>query len=358
MKVVKSVELFFDEGSSDKVYKASIEEVADQKYVVNFAYGRRGSSLVTGSKTNSPVPYEKAVDVYAKLVNSKTGKGYQVAGSDDPTSIPTEDEARDTGFRPQLLNEIEESEVGKYLNDDDWCAQEKFDGRRRGLLRDGATISGSNRRGLSIALPHKLSSELAMLGEKTFVIDGEAVGEKVMLFDLLTRGLTFLSYKKRYELLMKLIPMHQTYIDVIPTAWTTEQKTKLYKRLMKENAEGIVFKRISAPYSAGRPNSGGDQLKFKFVATASCVVTKVNTKARSIGLCVFDEQNQQVDVGNVTVYPNQSIPTVGGIVEVKYLYYFPGGSLFQPVLLGERDDLMVLDATYKQLKLKREEVDT
>jgi len=35
------------------------------------------------------------------------------------------------------------------------------------------------------------------------------------------------------------------------------------------------------------------------------------------------------------------------------LYYFAGGSLFQPVLLGPREDIDIEDCTLKQLKLKR-----
>ena len=46
-----------------------------------------------------------------------------------------------------------------------------------------------------------------------------------------------------------------------------------------------------------------------------------------------------VGVGNVTVPANQAIPQAGVLVEVRYLYAHDGGSLFQPVLLGVRDDI-------------------
>jgi bifunctional non-homologous end joining protein LigD len=66
-----------------------------------------------------------------------------------------------------------------------------------------------------------------------------------------------------------------------------------------------------------------------------------------------------VEVGNVTVYPNQEIPQAGSIVEVRYLYYFAGGSLFQPVLIGNRGDEMTIeDCTLDQLKLKRETIES
>ena len=59
--------LYFREGSSDKVYSASIDP-KDGGYVVNFAYGRRGSTLTTGTKTQVPVHYQTAKSIFDKLV--------------------------------------------------------------------------------------------------------------------------------------------------------------------------------------------------------------------------------------------------------------------------------------------------
>lgn len=46
--------LYYREGSSDKVYLAAIEP-QDNGFLVTFAFGRRGSTLTTGSKTPRPV---------------------------------------------------------------------------------------------------------------------------------------------------------------------------------------------------------------------------------------------------------------------------------------------------------------
>ena len=69
------VSLYYREGSSDKVYRAAIEPAGNQ-FVVNFAYGRRGSTLTTGTKTTLPVDYEAAQKIYTKLVGEKKAKGY------------------------------------------------------------------------------------------------------------------------------------------------------------------------------------------------------------------------------------------------------------------------------------------
>lgn len=350
--VQQHIELFFKEGGSDKVYQASIIEEGIG-FVVNFNYGRRGNALTTGTKTAKPVALEQAQKIYNKLIQEKTAKGYQ----EDPEGKPfsgTLTEARDTGFRPQLLNEIEEEEVVDYIYDPEWCAQEKFDGRRRSIITDGSIITATNRKGLSIPLDKDLETEVGkLIGLNKGVLDGEDMGDRIIIFDIPVDNLP---YSERHAILEEKFKTTKfSKIELIYTAWTTLEKRELYKRIKEDNAEGIVFKRIEGKYKPGRPASGGDQLKFKFCDTATCKVVKVSETKRSIQLAVFDEEDRITEVGNVTVYPNQNIPKVGTIVEVKYLYYFPGGSLFQPVLLGERDDMTSKDCTLKQLKNKREE---
>ena len=76
------------------------------------------------------------------------------------------------------------------------------------------------------------------------------------------------------------------YIKLVETAFSTRQKTELWQRLRRENREGIVFKRLDAPYLPGKPSQGGPQLKFKFVATVSAVVAKINVQ-RSVAVSLF-----------------------------------------------------------------------
>jgi len=75
METHERVTLYYRAGSSDKVYQAAIEPMGDE-FVVNFAYGRRGSTLTTGTKTSLPVPYDTAKKIFVKLVNEKKAKGY------------------------------------------------------------------------------------------------------------------------------------------------------------------------------------------------------------------------------------------------------------------------------------------
>jgi len=115
----------------------------------------------------------------------------------------------------------------------------------------------------------------------------------------------------------------------------------------------VVFKRIGAAYSSGRPNSGGDQFKFKFVETASVIVNAINAK-RSVAIAVW-ENASLIPCGNVTIPADQPIPQVGDMAEIRYLYAMPdSGSLFQPVYLGVRDDIAAAECTRDQLKFRKE----
>ena len=76
MKTLKSVDLFYKEGGSDKEYHIQIQSVTETTAVVLFQYGRVGNALQTGTKTDSPVSLEDATKIFDKLQKEKERKGY------------------------------------------------------------------------------------------------------------------------------------------------------------------------------------------------------------------------------------------------------------------------------------------
>jgi bifunctional non-homologous end joining protein LigD len=345
------ITLYYREGSSDKVYQAVIEP-KDGGYVVNFAYGRRGATLTTGTKTQAPVSYDEAKTIYERLVREKTAKGY-TPGADGTPYQHSDKQA--SGVLPQLLNAIDEEQLEALLGDLLHIMQEKHDGRRLMLRKLTHTVTGINKLGVVTGFPAIIAEEF-QVAEADFLIDGEIVGEEYYAFDLLEldgedlRGRT---YQERYLHLMNLLAsFNHRHISLVESAYLPSHKRELFDQLKSANREGVVFKRGDAIYTAGRPNSGGPQLKLKFHETASFIVTKVNGK-RSVSLMVFDG-DKVVPVGNVTIPPNHEVPQVGAIVEARYLYAYRGGSIFQPMYLGVRDDIRAEECTVSQLKYKAE----
>lgn len=79
MKLICQTKLHFKEGNSDKVYEVDLCEVGE-KFVVNFRYGRRNSTLQEGTKTTNPVDFAEAQKIFDKLVDEKNRKGYHIIG--------------------------------------------------------------------------------------------------------------------------------------------------------------------------------------------------------------------------------------------------------------------------------------
>ncbi len=347
------ITLYYCEGSSNKTYQAAIEP-KDGGFVVNFAFGRRGSTLQTGTKTAQPVDYATARKIYDKLVAEKTAKGYTPGESGTPYQ-QTDLQSRATGVLPQLLNPIDEADAEKLITDDGWWAQEKLDGKRVLVRRTAEQIIGINRKGLTTALPQPVVEQATILGSQQWLIDGEAIGDTFVAFDLLEEASMDLrpkAYSTRLKALYDMLPPNgKAAIRTLGTAIGTRHKKALLKSLRERNAEGIVLKRHDAPYTPGRPASGGDQLKLKFYATASCIVAGINSGKRSVAIELCDGE-RRVSVGNVTIPAGRPIPSAGEVIDIRYLYAHAGGSLFQPVFLNRRDDLAAAECKLSQLKFR------
>ncbi len=348
---MEHITLYFREGSSDKIYQAGIHP-KDGGFVVHFAYGRRGSTLTTGTKTQSPVDYPKAKSIFDKLVREKTAKGYTPGESGTP--YQHSDKAQQaTDILPQLLNPIERDEATALVCDPQWVMQEKFDGRRLLIRCNAQGTDGINRSGLIVSLPQPILVAVEALNSQ-FIIDGECVGEKFIAFDLLELNGTDLRsqpYRARLVMLNNIVPSQGDCLSTAATTILTETKKTMLEKLKATNAEGAVFKRQDAPYTTGRPASGGPALKLKFYETASFLVSQINEQ-RSVSLALLRGE-QPVPAGNVTIPPNHAVPTQGDIVEVRYLYAFPeSGCVYQPVYLGRRDDILRTACTTGQLKFK------
>jgi hypothetical protein len=81
MRLIKQSFLYFKEGNSDKVYEIDLCDVGNDKYVVNFRYGRKGSTLKEGSKTPVPVSLPEAEKIYNDVEEEKLNKGYTTSES-------------------------------------------------------------------------------------------------------------------------------------------------------------------------------------------------------------------------------------------------------------------------------------
>lgn len=349
---MQTTTLYYREGSSDKTYSLAIA-AKDQGFVVNFAYGRRGSTLNTGTKTGAPVTLEEARRIYDNLLKKKTAKGYHPGEQTTTYQAPMGSSRLPSGIQCQLLNPVADDHVEVLLCDREHWMQEKKDGRRLLLRKQGDVITAINRLGLIVSVPESMVQS-ARAYPRDFLMDGEAIGDSLHCFDILShagedvRHLRFADRLFRLRDLLK--AFDHPHLHLVDTYCFPEKQDR-FRAFKEQGAEGVVFKQVDAPYQSGRPSSGGTQLKHKFCETASLVVTKVNDK-RSVSLILF-EGDRVRPAGNVTIPPNHDVPTPGTVVECRYLYAFPeSGCLYQPIYLGARDDIRSAECTTSQLKFK------
>ena len=351
MKQIQAVRLTFTAGSSDKEYRLHLIEDKGS-YVVNFQYGRRNGTLKGGTKTSSPVSKAEAEKIFNKYLKEKTSEGYVLDGA-TATSTPSLTVAvpktKDATL-VQLLKEVkDEAELERMIKDPNYFMQEKQDGERRTLDKEGKEISGGNKKGEKVGLSQ---SVIESITEKDIELDGELVGEILFVFDILrlnNKDLRKFSYEERLTILESVD--FGLNVFIVQTARTEAEKRTMAQRLKENNAEGFVLKEKNSGYNVGR--EGSSAYKHKFYKTATVKVVAITKGKRSVQMAVKDG-SEFVEVGAVTIPPNKEVPKIGDYAEVRYLYAYKGGSLFQPTFLFSRSDADDSDSIIEQLEYKKE----
>jgi len=366
----ESIELYFREGSSDKVYHLRLvqhiqpENMEDQWWSVHAQWGRRGSALQSAMKANH-VPYEEAKHIYDRIIREKTGKNYQVAQAADggapgiSVGLPSAKER--SGHTPELLTPIEEPEALQLVSDSSWWFQQKFDGRRLAVQKSNGQYSGINKLGQIIPIDSCLVQALGAVQAEEFLVDGEITDSRFHVWDILSVNnidLRNQPYETRYLHLTRWLHITSEVLRVASTAMAPKTKKAFVEKMHEIGAEGFVCKNRSAVYAPGR---AGQHFKCKFVSTASFIVGPKPEKNanghRSIGVYLLDGTRLRF-MGNVGVPDRYWLPQDGEIVEIRYLYCHPGpdGKLIQAKYFGQiRNDVDRSECSVSQLKLKASE---
>jgi bifunctional non-homologous end joining protein LigD len=299
----------------------------------------------------------------ASFERKRARAGYQIthatANGDTAISVGLPVTKEQSDHVPELLTPIEEPQALLLAQDVSWWFQQKFDGRRLAVHKAAGKYSGINKLGQIIPIDSRLSEPLDLVQAKGFLADGEITDSHFYIWDLLSVNDTDLRtepYEIRYVHLTRLFRgVHQT-IRVCETAMTPKAKRAFVKAMHEASAEGFVCKNRYAAYAGGR---AGQHFKCKFVSTASFIVgPKPDKKAddghRSIAVYLMDSKRPRF-MGTVGVPDRYPLPKVEQVVEVRYLYCYPGpeGKLIQAKYFGKvRDDVEIAECTVSQLKLK------
>lgn len=140
----------------------------------------------------------------------------------------------------------------------------------------------------------------------------------------------------------------------------TDDLRALWAFVVDNDMEGVVSKRTRAPYVAKRSR---DWIKLKRTKTLSAIVVGVQPgrgqRRETFGaleLGLIDENKTLRRIGAVgSGFTRHALELIadnpaGFVVEVAYLDVSPTGSLRQPVFVGLRDDITILDCTTRQIE--------
>ena len=355
----KSINLFKTEGSSDKVYNVELKQL-DGTWAVHAFNGRRGKPLKLQNKGEG-LDYGAALAIFDKTVKSKIKGGY--TEHEDGVSFSSSAFAGEkTAFRAQLLNEITLEEALQL--GDEWLVQEKHDGERRGLYESDDGPIYANRDGIATGVQTTIDAafrQFCAFAAPGVHLDAEDMGDHVQVFDVIKH--TTLSenatFGERADCLAMLADLsHDTGSNAtlrfnVPVPAPEFFRTRLAE-IQERGGEGFVLRHRDSVYTPGRPHSGGMALKVKFWKDVTCRVGQSREGKRSVGLELLDESNAWTAVGNVTIPANADIPAQGSLIDVKYLYAYQGGSIYQPTFKCVRTDIPEEDCRMDRLHYKGE----
>ncbi len=345
----ESITLYSQKDGADKEYRIQLTET-DGGFILTGFNGRRNGTLTRQPKIADPVDYEAAKREYDALLKKQLKKGYKPGqGGADYQDLP--DVGVSLGIDLHLLKQVSEQEIERYLTDDAFVAQRKHDGERRPIVRRDNTVVGGNKLGFQKPLTVDMAKVLSALPEGT-VLDTEHVGDTLYAFDVMEAHGTSLrasGFMARHGVLADLIKDlgEQSCVVVVEVAAGTAAKRAMYHELRASRAEGIVFKRRVSAYGCGENE---DQIKIKFVESATVQVVSIHPSKRSIGFQVFTPAGEAVPIGNAKVPTGCPMPKVGDLVEIEYLYCVK--RLVQAVFKGPRTDQTIDRCTTTQLKYR------
>lgn len=269
----------------------------------------------------------------------------------------------------------------RYLDDDQVSFEQKVDGTRVLILLQGGgkepVIVNRNGGPLKhsaslVALPPVMQALSAWPVTGITVLDAEFMWSEgeLLVFDMpyaewpLAPKVTFeVPYARRRERADQACGiLDSSVIRPVAAAYGYDAKQSLVDKIREINGEGVMVKRLDAPYSPGQRVS--HSLKVKFTKTCDVIV---------IGLTRGVNEETGAATGNITFgvlhAPVPGFDAVvgwamqgscsaigrpdvepGTVIEVEYLAYTEGGGLREPRMTRVREDKQIGDCTMEQFR--------
>jgi len=270
----------------------------------------------------------------------------------------------------------------KAVDDDDVAFEQKLDGTRCMILMDS---SGNGPRFIQrngaplkhaasvIHVPAIAAALPQMPGGMRVILDGELMWDTghYVVFDMpsctgplmsaVTPYAKFGRRRDRLEHLWTFLTQddEEGRLKLVRHARTPEDKNLLAQSIKDINGEGVLVKRLDAPYSVGTRVT--HSLKVKFTKTVDVIVISANLERNeggnlsgSIRFCllregtpVWDEDVVPAWYGSCSAIGRGNVKP-GDVIEVEYLAYMAGGGIREPRMVRVREDKDPVECTVAQ----------
>jgi bifunctional non-homologous end joining protein LigD len=259
------------------------------------------------------------------------------------------------GIRPECPEEVKQTQAAPFLQNDDYGCQEKHNGHRRVLVKEGEVVYSLNKEGEMNTVPAWLSRATRALPYHNLILDGELCASTFFAFDLLALdGVMFASetFKKRHKELTNKLGLKQASIVVSKLVVGEVNKAKFIQKAINENAEGIIFRRLDAPYRQG--NSGVHK-KLKFWKTLDAIVMGPDKVGKdSVAIGVYNKNGVIQRIAACSMHGKKQKAAKGNVIEVKYLYGTRSLHIVQPGFLYIRTDKRPEQCTVDQIEINKD----
>lgn len=243
------------------------------------------------------------------------------------------------------------------LEDNNYIMQPKYDGIRIIVEVWDGEIDGIYNRDEQITekVKEKHLAHLRLLPYGRWLFDGEWVGKKYVIFDILEwpqGSVSSLRYSQRLDLLRELfekMPWEDTNLIRVPVIAGAAKRTRL-AALEEEKYEGAIFRHVDAAYQYSRSKFC---IKYKFIKDIDCVVIDKNVDGKSNYELGLWDQDVLKSVGRVSALGgDKGAAKIGDVVKVQCLYAV-SDRLVQPTKPRVRTDKKPEECTWDQLETIR-----
>ena len=251
--------------------------------------------------------------------------------------------------RAELLEEVFNPQF--YIESDLYVAQEKRNGKRRIICREGNNVWCFNKKGEKRSVDSRLVKLLRSHRLQKFVIDVELeTNNNIWIFDGLVFGdeiANWQTYEYRLQRCHDVFDNFSPLVHVLYTARGKTAKQRLYDQLLADMAEGVVFKLKAAPYLEGEAHQ---HKKVKFIKEIDTVVIGPNPEGHdSVEIGVYDEQGEMFRVSGCSLIGRIKVKP-GDVIRVRFLYATKDLKIVQPRMVEKRDDKRPEECVISQVR--------